>query len=81
MLGLSARSNGDADDLRAFVEANGVTFPILVDEDDTYGLYTLEEAASPYPIDLVVDADGVIVYVAREYDPEALRAAVEGVLP
>jgi len=28
-----------------------------------------------------VDADGVIVYLAREYDPVGLRAAVESVLP
>jgi len=81
VLGLSAGGIADADDLRAFAGATGVTFPLLEDTANTYDEYTRDPTASPYPIDIVLDADGVIVYFSREYDPVGLRAAVESVLP
>lgn len=81
MLGLSAGGSASDEDLDAFLEATGVTFPILKDEDRTYDEYTSDPALSPYPIDIVVDADGVIVYLSQSYDADALRDAVERVLP
>lgn len=80
VIGLSARGNADAEDLTAFLEATGVTFPVLLDTDDTYAEYDNVPTISPYPIDVVLDADGTIVYLARTYDPVGLRAAVESVL-
>ena len=81
VIGLSSGGMADSDDLDAFLSATGVTFPILVDIDNTYIEYDQDGATSPYPIDLVVDADGTIVYLSRTYEPDALRAAVESVLP
>jgi len=81
VLGLSSGGTADTDDLRSFVASAGVTFPILVDTDSSYREFTLDAASTPYPIDVVLDADGVIVYFSREYDPVGLRAAVERVLP
>lgn len=81
VLGLSSGGTADTDDLLAFIESTGASFPVVVDSDATYNRYVNDDAISPYPIDIVVDGDGVIVYFSREYDPDALRAAVERVLP
>lgn len=51
-----------------------------MDEDDTYAQYSADDYVSPYPIDVVVDDAGIIVYLAREYDPDAMVDAVERVL-
>lgn len=80
VLGLSSGGRASNDDLRTFVASMGVTFPILTDTDGTYTEYTVEQAFTPYPIDVVLDAGGTIVYLSRTYDPEQLRAAVESVL-
>lgn len=80
VLGLSARSSADAEDLAAFLDATGATFPVVVDDRDTYAQYAADDSVSPYPIDVVVDADGIIVYLSREYDPDAMADAVERVL-
>ncbi len=81
VLGISSGGNGRPEDIRAFSEATGATFPILVDTENTYADYTLENSNSPYPLDVVLDADGTIVYLGRTYDPDGLHAAVESVLP
>lgn len=80
MLGLSAGGNASTEGLLEWLDTNGITFPVALDDADTYRLYADEDAPAPYPIDVVADADGTIVYLAREYDPDALREAVEGVL-
>jgi hypothetical protein len=38
------------------------------------------KGANPFPVDVVVGKDGRVRYVAREYDPEGLIAAVEEAL-
>jgi peroxiredoxin len=81
VVGLSSGGTADTDDLLAFIESTGTSFPVVVDSDATYNRYVSESAITPYPIDIVTDSDGVIVYFSREYDPDALRDAVERVLP
>lgn len=80
VLALSSGGMADAADLETFIASTGVTFPVLVDTTNTYSEYDNDGAISPYPIDLVLDADGTIVYLSRTYEPDALRAAVESVL-
>lgn len=80
VLGLSAGGNATPEQLDAFLAATGVQFPVLRDTDNTYQQYAFERALTPYPIDVVVDADGVIVYLSQTYDPAALHAAVARVL-
>ena len=36
--------------------------------------------SNPFPIDVIVDCDGTIVYVAREYEPEGMYAVIERLL-
>lgn len=30
------------------------------------------KGVNPFPVDVIVDKDGTIVYIAREYDPDAM---------
>jgi peroxiredoxin len=65
-------------DFAAFL---GVTFPVGIDEGTTYDeLQATTSGTSPYPVDLLVDREGFIRYVAREYDPDAMRPVVEALL-
>lgn len=77
----------DADDfenvagVQEFVAQTGVTFPVGVEVTSTYEMFTENhDGANPYPVDVIVDRSGIIRYVAREYDPAAMRAVVEELL-
>lgn len=63
-----------------FREQTGVTFPLLL-LDDTRGEYANDEGSiSPYPVDVVVDREGIVRYLRREYDPAAMGAVIESLL-
>ena len=57
--------------MHELVPGAGCKGEVKLDDADVY---------APYPIDVVVDADGTIVYLSRTYEPDALAAAVESVL-
>lgn len=59
-----------------FVEQTGVSFPVVFDEEGTYREYDRAEATAPYPLDVIVDREGVVRYVAAEYDAEAMHRVV-----
>lgn len=66
--------------LTAFVEQTGVTFPILVD-DTTYAAYADPDGAiSPFPLDVIIDAQGRIRYLRHEFDGAAMQAEIERLL-
>ncbi len=65
--------------IQAFIDQTGVTFPIVMDEQQTVP-YSAGIGISPFPVDLVIDRDGVIRYLRTEYDPDALLAAIEAAL-
>lgn len=72
---------GDSAELVArFVAQTGVTFPVGRDLSGSYGVFRGGATISPFPLDVVVDRGGRIAYVSRQFDPEALRAAVEPLL-
>ena len=63
--------------VQAFVDQTGVTFPVGWDATGSYFDFPNEGAISPFPLDVVVDREGRIAYISREYDAEALRQVVE----
>jgi peroxiredoxin len=77
-------ANGDAlDGVSEFVKNLGTTFTIGLEDPSTKTYEALVEnfkGANPFPVDVVVGTDGKIRYIAREYDPEGLVAAVEAAL-
>lgn len=75
--GIASRENPDQ--VRAWADALGLTFPILMDNDGAVdALYDLEFAfpTGAYPQDFVVGTDGRIVYASNEPDVEAIEAVV-----
>lgn len=71
----------NVDALSAYVDALGPTFPVGLETTRTYDLFSdAHDGVSPFPVDVVVDQDGVIRYIAREYDPDALEAVIVDLL-
>lgn len=72
-----------ADEAYTFAENSGVTSPVLLDSDgSTYRDYDTSRlpAYAPFPLHVVVDADGTIRYLARQYDSQALFEALDSVV-
>ena len=64
-----------------FCETLGVTYPVGVEETDTYGVFRDSfDGTNPYPVDVIVDKQGIIRYVAREYDPAAMEQTIQQLL-
>jgi hypothetical protein len=67
--------------VQRFVENLSVTYRIGLEETRNYPAFAENfRGANPFPVDVVVDRDGTIAYVAREYDPVALEAVIERLL-
>jgi hypothetical protein len=67
--------------VKAFCDDIGVSYPVGVEETETYELFSQSfEGANPYPIDVIVDKQGIIRYVAREYDPARMKEVVDELL-
>jgi len=59
----------------------GLTYPVGIEETDTYSAITQNfEGLNPFPVTVVVDRSGTIRFISREYDVDAVTAAVEEVL-
>lgn len=67
--------------IRQFVDAQGITFPILLDSGGSLKrLYPLTNALSPFPRDYIIDQNGVFRYASTEYDPQTMIAVIESLL-
>ena len=63
-----------------FVKQTGVTFPVGWDDNGSYRRLKLDNGISPFPLDVIIDRDGTIAYVAAEYDAQSMRAVIEGLV-
>jgi len=84
VIGISADTLGGETDatVRQFVAQTGVTFPIAWDAG-SYNVFRggAGQGISPYPLDVVIDPDGRIAYLSREFDSATIQAVIEAVLP
>lgn len=69
--------------MELFVEEAGVTSPVLLDSDG--GVYRSYDTTAlggyaPFPLQILIDRDGKIVYMARQYNADAVKAAIEAAL-
>ena len=76
---------GDSfDDAFEFVGETSTSLPVLLDSDETiYKSYKREEGGesyAPFPLQVIIDRDGTIVYLSNQYDAEAVRAAIDALL-
>lgn len=67
-------------DVLAWFEATGATFPVMVDDDRTYGRYDATGSTAPFPLDVVVDQQGVVRFVDTRYDPDTIEAVIDELL-
>ena len=69
----------DATRIRRFIDETGVTFPVVQDVGRRPA-YSAGPAISPFPLDVVIDRSGTITFLSREYEADALEAAVAAAL-
>jgi len=81
---IAINANGDAmDGVQRFVSHLPVTYPVGLEDPSTktYSALTRNyKGSNPFPVDVVIGKDGIITYIAREYDPHGIIAAVEAAL-
>ncbi len=63
-----------------FVATFGVTFPVLLDAAGGVYLTYSNNGQSPFPLDYVIDQNGIIQYIATEYDPDEMITVIEELL-
>ncbi|MGH1340905.1 MAG: hypothetical protein ACRBN8_05105 [Nannocystales bacterium] len=83
MLGLSGPGlfgNESASTLAGFVGQTGVSFPILRDDTTYFDYADPDNAISPFPLDVIVDRDGTIAYLRREFDADAMVMTIDRLL-
>jgi hypothetical protein len=74
------RGGDDAAALETFREQAGATFPIGWDRSGSYRAFREGAGLSPFPLDVIVDAEGDVAYSSREYDAAAMQRVIESLL-
>ncbi len=81
MVALDPNASDTIGGVQEYVEHMGLSFPVGLETSLTYkGIQANYDGANPYPTDLIVDKNGIIRYVAVEYDPETMTSVVEALL-
>ena len=74
-------STDDVGGVQRYIENLGVTYPVGLEQTGTYRAFASNfRGSNPFPIDVIVDRDGTIAYIAREYDPDGMAAVIEKLL-
>ena len=66
--------------VQTFTQHVGATFQIGLEDlsTPTYNAFVANfKGLNPFPVDIIVGKDGNIAYISREYDGEALTAAID----
>jgi len=59
------------------------TYPIGLEDPSTttYAAMTaVYKGLNPFPVDIVLDRNGTVVYVGREYDPQTIKQTIDKLL-
>jgi len=67
--------------LSRFRDTLGITFPILYDETGEVHAQWLQDTAFPsaaFPQDWLVDPNGLVAYANNAYEPDEIRALLNG---
>jgi peroxiredoxin len=74
------KGGDDAARVASFAKQTGVTFPVGLDVNNSYGAFTSAKGISPFPLDVIIDRDGRVAYVGTEYVPDKMTAVIDGLL-
>ncbi|NQT33935.1 T9SS type A sorting domain-containing protein [bacterium] len=72
--------NEDANHVRDYVEEIGLEIPVILGTQDLYLQYRLRGGISPYPVDYVIDGEGIVCYANHEYEPEIIIMTIDRLL-
>ncbi|MFQ6613273.1 MAG: redoxin domain-containing protein [Fidelibacterota bacterium] len=73
-------SNEPVATIQNFIQDQGITFPILHDDNGIYQQYNIPGGQSPYPRDYLLDRNGIIRMAKTEYDPGTMIELIEMLL-
>lgn len=76
-------SQDDPKALRNFASSFGITFPILVDENESVHKQWTQNSAFPtaaYPQDWIVGPTGQILYANNGFEPDEMRFVLDRAL-
>ncbi|MDP8239194.1 MAG: T9SS type A sorting domain-containing protein [Candidatus Hatepunaea meridiana] len=76
----AANVNENENHVARYVEQIGLTTPVILVSQQTYTQYRLRGGLSPYPVDYIIDGDGVVQYAQHEYEPELMMMTIERLL-
>lgn len=62
----------DINTIQQFVKTFGITYPVLLDTDGSVWVSYKIQGISPFPLDCIVDQDGIVRYLNSEYDPQVM---------
>ncbi len=79
VLGVNTRE--DTAVVRRFVDNFDLTYPILLDETGDVTLQYRIQGISPYPLDCIIDQNGIVRYLRSEYDPQFMLQLLAQMLP
>ena len=79
---LLANSGDSAGVIQTFLRNSGSSLPSLMDQTQSvHRAYEPSASAyAPFPVQVVIDADGVIRYLNYQYDAEAVRQTIDSLL-
>lgn len=67
-----------------FIDESNTSLPCVLDtNEEVYSVYEKkgeDDGYAPFPLQVVIDRDGVITYLEYQYDGERLRAAIDAAL-
>ncbi len=64
--------------IQTFIDQTGFSYPILKDTAaSVYDAYELNGNISPFPLDYIIDREGIIAYGATGYEPIAMQITLD----
>ena len=78
---LLVNTHDDVDTAYDFLQSVEVALPTLLEGQEIYESYPRGNGVyAPFPLQVVIDKEGIIRYIAYQYDAEAVRAAIDEAL-
>lgn len=75
---LLVNTHDDVDTAYDFLQGVEVSLPTLLEGQALYESYPRGYGVyAPYPLQVVIDGEGIIRYIAYQYDAEGVRAAID----
>ncbi len=70
----------DLNTIQQFIESFGITYPVILDTDGSVWVTYKIQSISPFPLDCIIDQNGIIHYLNSEYDPQVMLSVVDELL-